>query len=176
LPKPLGHSATDQPLGRAGLVPKSRAVRRFTIRLPAPRADDGIRTRDPHLGKVMRYQLRYVRAPPDRAASGPRQRCAFRTVADPGQPANSQAGFAAGLRHPGRRAVAPGPTRQQPAADAPNLSKSETAASPAPNGGRVAAVRGPKRKCGGAICDELGGSHPVREMAAAETGIAILAG
>jgi hypothetical protein len=27
------------------------------------RADDGIRTRDPHLGKVMRYQLRYVRAP-----------------------------------------------------------------------------------------------------------------
>ena len=27
------------------------------------RADDGIRTRDPHLGKVMRYQLRYIRAP-----------------------------------------------------------------------------------------------------------------
>ena len=27
------------------------------------RADDGIRTRDPHLGKVMRYQLRYVRVP-----------------------------------------------------------------------------------------------------------------
>ena len=27
----------------------------------ASRADDGIRTRDPHLGKVMRYQLRYVR-------------------------------------------------------------------------------------------------------------------
>ena len=26
-----------------------------------PRADDGTRTRDPHLGKVMRYQLRYVR-------------------------------------------------------------------------------------------------------------------
>ena len=26
------------------------------------RADDGIRTRDPHLGKVMRYQLRYIRA------------------------------------------------------------------------------------------------------------------
>jgi hypothetical protein len=25
------------------------------------RADDEIRTRDPHLGKVMRYQLRYVR-------------------------------------------------------------------------------------------------------------------
>jgi hypothetical protein len=28
------------------------------------RADDGIRTRDPHLGKVMRYQLRYVRNAP----------------------------------------------------------------------------------------------------------------
>jgi hypothetical protein len=26
-----------------------------------PGADDGTRTRDPHLGKVMRYQLRYVR-------------------------------------------------------------------------------------------------------------------
>jgi hypothetical protein len=31
-----------------------------------PRADDGIRTRDPHLGKVMRYQLRYVRTVCDR--------------------------------------------------------------------------------------------------------------
>src|SRR3982751_478653 len=29
------------------------------------RADDGTRTRDPHLGKVMRYQLRYVRVPPE---------------------------------------------------------------------------------------------------------------
>ena len=25
------------------------------------RADDEIRTRDPHLGKVMRYQLRHIR-------------------------------------------------------------------------------------------------------------------
>ena len=33
------------------------------------RADDGIRTRDPHLGKVMRYQLRYIRAP--RTSSSP---------------------------------------------------------------------------------------------------------
>ena len=32
-----------------------------TVRLGDLRADDGIRTRDPHLGKVMRYQLRYVR-------------------------------------------------------------------------------------------------------------------
>jgi hypothetical protein len=28
------------------------------------RADDGIRTRDPHLGKVMLYQLSHVRLPP----------------------------------------------------------------------------------------------------------------
>ena len=28
------------------------------------RADDGTRTRDPHLGKVMRYQLRYDRIAP----------------------------------------------------------------------------------------------------------------
>ena len=36
----------------------------------APRADDGIRTRDPHLGKVMRYQLRYIRAPRARSSPG----------------------------------------------------------------------------------------------------------
>ena len=36
---------------------------------PHLRADDGIRTRDPHLGKVMRYQLRYIRVP--RARSSP---------------------------------------------------------------------------------------------------------
>jgi hypothetical protein len=41
---PLGHSTE---VGRIGL-----------------RADDGIRTRDPNLGKVVRYQLRYVRTPP----------------------------------------------------------------------------------------------------------------
>ena len=28
---------------------------------PHHRADDGIRTRDPNLGKVVRYQLRYIR-------------------------------------------------------------------------------------------------------------------
>src|SRR5256885_6461 len=47
---PLGHSALDQ---------------------EAFRADDGTRTRDPHLGKVMRYQLRYVRV---RCASHPSRR------------------------------------------------------------------------------------------------------
>src|SRR5699024_3939789 len=32
-----------------------------TRRIPRTRADDETRTRDPHLGKVMRYQLRYIR-------------------------------------------------------------------------------------------------------------------
>src|SRR5256714_6939295 len=48
---PLGHSAGD---ARGGDQPAPGGVRR---------ADDGTRTRDPHLGKVMRYQLRYVRIP-----------------------------------------------------------------------------------------------------------------
>ena len=45
---PLGHSTRDRlpGLGNAYGV---------------HRADDGIRTRDPNLGKVVRYQLRYVR-------------------------------------------------------------------------------------------------------------------
>jgi hypothetical protein len=34
------------------------------------RADDGTRTRDPHLGKVMRYQLRYVRTSSDVPGDG----------------------------------------------------------------------------------------------------------
>jgi hypothetical protein len=37
------------------------------------RADDGIRTRDPHLGKVMRYQLRYIRTPRARSSPGAKQ-------------------------------------------------------------------------------------------------------
>lgn len=44
---PLGHSTRD------------RKVLRNAISVH--RADDGIRTRDPNLGKVVRYQLRYVR-------------------------------------------------------------------------------------------------------------------
>ena len=52
---PLGHST-------AGLMPLASSMR--------PRADDGIRTRDPHLGKVMRYQLRYIRAQRTRSSSG----------------------------------------------------------------------------------------------------------
>jgi hypothetical protein len=34
------------------------------------RADDGIRTRDPHLGKVMLYQLSHVRAALQPSGSG----------------------------------------------------------------------------------------------------------
>ena len=34
------------------------------------RADDGIRTRDPNLGKVVRYQLRYIRVPRARSSPG----------------------------------------------------------------------------------------------------------
>ncbi len=33
----------------------------LTNRETFPRADDETRTRDPHLGKVMRYQLRHIR-------------------------------------------------------------------------------------------------------------------
>jgi hypothetical protein len=52
--RPLPHHSATPPLGFMRLH---------------PRADDGIRTRDPHLGKVMRYQLRYIRTP--RARSSP---------------------------------------------------------------------------------------------------------
>jgi hypothetical protein len=52
LPKPLGHAA--------GLFDARVLVTTVNIE-SVIRADDGIRTRDPHLGKVMRYQLRYVR-------------------------------------------------------------------------------------------------------------------
>ena len=37
----------------------------------SPRADDGIRTRDPHLGKVMLYQLSHVRDCVGKITSGP---------------------------------------------------------------------------------------------------------
>src|SRR5262249_31956004 len=46
------------------------------------RADDGIRTRDPHLGKVMRYQLRYIRAPRARSSPVAMQNISARRRAD----------------------------------------------------------------------------------------------
>ena len=48
------------PLPRLSATPPE-ADRNLERTRPDSRADDGIRTRDPHLGKVMRYQLRYVR-------------------------------------------------------------------------------------------------------------------
>jgi len=38
-------------------------------RAPGAQADDGVRTRDPQLGKLMLYQLSYVRATPRLAGS-----------------------------------------------------------------------------------------------------------
>ena len=56
MPKPLGHSAkTPRDHRDVQVLEVRRGPEGFL------RADDGIRTRDPHLGKVMRYQLRYVR-------------------------------------------------------------------------------------------------------------------
>jgi len=37
---------------------------------PASGADDEIRTRDPHLGKVMLYQLSHVRVLPSQSSNG----------------------------------------------------------------------------------------------------------
>ena len=47
----------------SGAVGTIESTRLGLMPLHLLRADDGIRTRDPHLGKVMRYQLRYIRAP-----------------------------------------------------------------------------------------------------------------
>ena len=52
-------------------------------------ADDGIRTRDPHLGKVMLYQLSHVRLLPGRAGQASRTGVRSETVADPDGRANS---------------------------------------------------------------------------------------
>ena len=57
--------AVASPLGHATVTPTPIGV---------VRADDGIRTRDPHLGKVMLYQLSHVRM----LSSGPLR--SFRTL------------------------------------------------------------------------------------------------
>ena len=93
LPKPLGHSAASGPVagretgpGAVWTFGRVHGVRRL-------RADDGIRTRDPHLGKVMLYQLSHVRtqrpARSEPATPGQPGWRAIRTVADPRLPANS---------------------------------------------------------------------------------------
>src|SRR6266540_6144567 len=74
--------------GFAGRCLASRPLHRVQAREPF-RADDGIRTRDPHLGKVMRYQLRYVRTPTGTGLEGripalaPSPWCA-ETISNPG--------------------------------------------------------------------------------------------
>ena len=54
--------AKDATVGTAGGLGREVKARKPALGWPSlSRADDGTRTRDPHLGKVMRYQLRYVR-------------------------------------------------------------------------------------------------------------------
>src|ERR1700684_3365785 len=65
----LSHSATPPaptfPAGGIMALDIRRTVRAWGLRdgIRRLRADDGIRTRDPHLGKVMLYQLSHVRTP-----------------------------------------------------------------------------------------------------------------
>ena len=53
---PLGQSTERHNTDKTRTVPE-----RPDPKTGPTRADDEIRTRDPHLGKVMRYQLRYIR-------------------------------------------------------------------------------------------------------------------
>src|SRR6266566_3212344 len=64
LPRPLGHSAAPgtQDPDQGYREPCWPSAPRYGVR--RLRADDGIRTRDPHLGKVMLYQLSHVRMIP----------------------------------------------------------------------------------------------------------------
>ena len=61
-----------RPLPRLSAIPPSGPTEGAGLPF---RADDGIRTRDPHLGKVMRYQLRYVRTCPRREGPALRLHC-----------------------------------------------------------------------------------------------------
>ena len=49
-------------------------------------ADDGIRTRDPHLGKVVLYQLSHVRVPQGYQGAGPGSTPGHRTPVEPNPP------------------------------------------------------------------------------------------
>ena len=93
LPKPLGHSAVGASF-TDGLRTASRGVKIHPK--PRYRADDGIRTRDPHLGKVMLYQLSHVRITGPRETSGlsagSLRRC-VRTLSDPRATTNSKRGL-----------------------------------------------------------------------------------
>ncbi len=49
-------------VGDTGIEPVTPSVsRKCATAAPIARADDGTRTRDPHLGKVMLYQLSHIR-------------------------------------------------------------------------------------------------------------------
>ena len=58
-----GYGIRTRVYGFAGRCLASRPTHRGRRTVPATnlRADDGTRTRDPHLGKVMLYQLSHVR-------------------------------------------------------------------------------------------------------------------
>ncbi len=94
--RPLPHHSATPPLG---LMP---------LHL---RADDGIRTRDPHLGKVMRYQLRYIRVPRARSSPGAMQNISARWRLDTNPLFTSGIwGVQTGVRAR-RGTVTPGPRR-----------------------------------------------------------------
>ena len=58
------------------------------VRLIGLRADDETRTRDPHLGKVMRYQLRYIRMSGRLCARQTRTLADAQRTRQPGYPAS----------------------------------------------------------------------------------------
>src|SRR4051795_8877381 len=53
--------AVASPLGHSTVPDRATPPDRQPVRRDSLRADDGIRTRDPHLGKVTLYQLSHVR-------------------------------------------------------------------------------------------------------------------
>ncbi len=57
----LSPSANSRSTGMSGCASPRLDARTGADGREASRADDGIRTRDPHLGKVMLYQLSHVR-------------------------------------------------------------------------------------------------------------------
>src|SRR6202046_5216246 len=98
----LAHTTTLEHLRQILRDSNQRAPRQIPMN-HFLRADDGIRTRDPHLGKVMLYQLSHVRmAPVAGARRAGRAGVRFRTVADPVRPANSPGGATTPGRPRGR--------------------------------------------------------------------------
>ena len=90
------------------ICPARRGPTRLTPSLTWPffGADDGIRTRDPHLGKVMLYQLSHVRAAP---TGGPPAQCVW-NISRPA-PTSSNRYRPRACRRRASRAGARGPRR-----------------------------------------------------------------